>query len=218
MIVKLEKVYLGYQDNNVIENINLIIQKGDFIHLSGDNGSGKSTFLKLLYMKLLPKSGNFFFRNKKITKISQQHISILRRKIGVILQNNFLIPYLSVSQNIDLVNQIHKLEILDSQKRVKEIINWVGLKDICNNKVDDLSEGEKKKVVIARALVGKPDILLADEPTTYLDNITKEKFYFLLNTLNNFGTTVILSEKNDSIKIENNHKRFRISNKQINEV
>ena len=218
MIVKLEKVYLGYQDNNVIENINLIIQKGDFIHLSGDNGSGKSTFLKLLYMKLLPKSGNFFFYNKKITKISQQYISILRRKIGVILQNNFLIPYLSVSQNIDLVNQIHKLEILDSQKRVKEIINWVGLKDICNNKVDDLSEGEKKKVVIARALVGKPDILLADEPTTYLDNITKEKFYFLLNTLNNFGTTVILSEKNDSIKIENNHKRFRISNKQINEV
>tara|TARA_B100000941_G_scaffold279642_1_gene245321 strand:+ start:134 stop:790 length:657 start_codon:yes stop_codon:yes gene_type:complete len=218
MIVKLEKVYLGYQDNNVIENINLIIQKGDFIHLSGDNGSGKSTFLKLLYMKLLPKSGNFFFHNKKITKISQQYISILRRKIGVILQNNFLIPYLSVSQNIDLVNQIHKLEILDSQKRVKEIINWVGLKDICNNKVDDLSEGEKKKVVIARALVGKPDILLADEPTTYLDNITKEKFYFLLNTLNNFGTTVILSEKNDLIKIENNHKRFRISNKQINEV
>ena len=218
MIVKLEKVYLGYQDNNVIENINLTIQKGDFIHLSGDNGSGKSTFLKLLYMKLLPKSGNFFFHNKKITKISQQHISILRRKIGVILQNNFLIPYLSVSQNIDLVNQIHKLEILDSQKRVKEIINWVGLKDICNNKVDDLSEGEKKKVVIARALVGKPDILLADEPTTYLDNITKEKFYFLLNTLNNFGTTIILSEKNDSIKIENNHKRFRISNKQINEV
>mgnify|MGYP005741261399 FL=1 len=138
--------------------------------------------------------------------------------MGVILQNNSLIPYLSVSQNIDLVNQIHKLEILDSQKRVKEIINWVGLKDICNNKVDDLSEGEKKKVVIARALVGKPDILLADEPTTYLDNITKEKFYFLLNTLNNFGTTVILSEKNDSIKIENNHKRFRISKKQINEV
>ena len=218
MIVKLEKVYLGYQDNNVIENINLIIQKGDFIHLSGDNGSGKSTFLKLLYMKLLPKSGNFFFHNKKITKISQQYISILRRKIGVILQNNFLIPYLSVSQNIDLVNQIHKLEILDSQKRVKEIINWVGLKDICNNKVDDLSEGEKKKVVIARALVGKPDILLADEPTTYLDNITKEKFYFLLNTLNNFGTTVILSEKNDLIKIENNHKRFRISNKQIKKV
>ena len=216
MIVKLEKVYLGYQDNNVIENINLIIQKGDFIHLSGDNGSGKSTFLKLLYMKLLPKSGNFFFYNKKITKISKQYISILRRKIGVILQNNFLIPYLSVSQNIDLVNQIHKLEILDSQKRVKEIINWVGLKDICNNKVDDLSEGEKKKVVIARALVGKPDILLADEPTTYLDNITKEKFYFLLNTLNNFGTTIILSEKNDSIK--NNHKRFRISNKQINEL
>ncbi len=218
MIVKLEKVYLGYQDNNVIENINLIIQKGDFIHLSGDNGSGKSTFLKLLYMKLLPKSGNFFFHNKKITKISQQHISTLRRKIGVILQNNFLIPYLSVSQNIDLVNQIHKLEILDSQKRVKEIINWVGLKDICNNKVDDLSEGEKKKVVIARALVGKPDILLADEPTTYLDNITKEKFYFLLNTLNNFGTTIILSEKNDSIKIENNHKRFRILHKQIDEV
>ena len=216
MIVKLEKVYLGYQDNNVIENINLTIQKGDFIHLSGDNGSGKSTFLKLLYMKLLPKSGNFFFYNKKITKISKQYISILRRKIGVILQNNFLIPYLSVSQNIDLVNQIHKLEILDSQKRVKEIINWVGLKDICNNKVDDLSEGEKKKVVIARALVGKPDILLADEPTTYLDNITKEKFYFLLNTLNNFGTTIILSEKNDSIK--NNHKRFRISNKQINEL
>ena len=218
MIVKLEKVYLGYQDNNVIENINLIIQKGDFIHLSGDNGSGKSTFLKLLYMKLLPKSGNFFFHNKKITKISQQYISILRRKIGVILQNNFLIPYLSVSQNIDLVNQIHKLEILDSQKRVKEIINWVGLKDICNNKVDDLSEGEKKKVVIARALVGKPDILLADEPTTYLDNITKEKFYFLLNTLNNFGTTIILSEKNDSIKIENNHKRFRISDRQLNEA
>ena len=218
MLVKLERIYLGYKDNIVIEDINLIIQKGDFIHVSGDNGSGKSTLLKLLYMKILPKNGNFFFHNQKITKISHKNISIFRRKIGVILQNNFLIPYLTVFQNIDLVNQIHELEIHDSQKRMKEIIDWVGLKDICNSKVDDLSEGEKKKVVIARALVGKPDILIADEPTTYLDNITKEKFYFLLNTLNTLGTTIILSEKNDLTKIRDNYKRFRISNKQLNEV
>ncbi|MBH43292.1 MAG: hypothetical protein CMP25_00685 [Rickettsiales bacterium] len=218
MLIKLDRIYLGYEDSTVIKDINLTIQKGDFIHVSGDNGSGKSTLLKLLYMKLLPKNGNFFLNDQKITKISQHNISILRRKIGVILQNNFLIPYLTVFQNIDLVNQIHKLEILDSQKRMKEIIDWVGLKDICNNKVDDLSEGEKKKVVIARALVGKPDILIADEPTNYLDNKTKEKFYFLLNTLNSFGTTVILSEKNDLMKIKNEHKRFRILNKQLNEV
>ena len=146
MLIKLDRIYLGYEDSTVIKDINLTIQKGDFIHVSGDNGSGKSTLLKLLYMKLLPKNGNFFLNDQKITKISQHNISILRRKIGVILQNNFLIPYLTVFQNIDLVNQIHKLEILDSQKRMKEIIDWVGLKDICNNKVDDLSEGEKKKL------------------------------------------------------------------------
>tara|TARA_B100000989_G_scaffold290328_1_gene263333 strand:+ start:1620 stop:2276 length:657 start_codon:yes stop_codon:yes gene_type:complete len=217
MMLKLESVYLGYKDYIVFENINLNIQKGDFILLIGDNGSGKSTLLKLLYMKLLPYKGNFFFQNKKITKTSQQNISFFRRKIGVILQNNFLIPYLTVSQNIDLVNQIHKLELFDSQKRVKEIIDWVGLGDIYNNKVDDLSEGEKKKVVIARALVGKPEILIADEPTTYLDQLTKEKFYFLLNTLNNLGTTIILSEKNDSIKTENNYKSFRVLDKQLKE-
>lgn len=216
-MLKLESVYLGYKDYIVFENINLNIQKGDFILLIGDNGSGKSTLLKLLYMKLLPYKGNFFFQNKKITKTSQQNISFFRRKIGVILQNNFLIPYLTVSQNIDLVNQIHKLELFDSQKRVKEIIDWVGLGDIYNNKVDDLSEGEKKKVVIARALVGKPEILIADEPTTYLDQLTKEKFYFLLNTLNNLGTTIILSEKNDSIKTENNYKSFRVLDKQLKE-
>tara|TARA_B100000989_G_C19480522_1_gene444912 strand:- start:66 stop:722 length:657 start_codon:yes stop_codon:yes gene_type:complete len=218
MMLKLENVCLGYKDHKVFENINLAIQKGDFIFLNGDNGSGKSTLLKLLYMKLLPDSGNFFFHNKKITRNSKKIISIFRRKIGVILQNNFLIPYLTVSQNIDLVNQIHKLELSDSQKRVKEIIDWVGLANIYNNKVEDLSEGEKKKVVIARALVCKPDILIADEPTTYLDKLTKEKFYFLLNTLNSFGTTIILSEKNDVIKTENNHKKFLILNKKIKEI
>ncbi len=217
-MLKLENVCLGYKDHKVFENINLAIQKGDFIFLNGDNGSGKSTLLKLLYMKLLPDSGNFFFHNKKITRNSKKIISIFRRKIGVILQNNFLIPYLTVSQNIDLVNQIHKLELSDSQKRVKEIIDWVGLANIYNNKVEDLSEGEKKKVVIARALVCKPDILIADEPTTYLDKLTKEKFYFLLNTLNSFGTTIILSEKNDVIKTENNHKKFLILNKKIKEI
>ncbi len=218
MMLKLENVCLGYKDHKVFENINLAIQKGDFIFLNGDNGSGKSTLLKLLYMKLLPDSGNFFFHNKKITRNSKKIISIFRRKIGVILQNNFLIPYLTVSQNIDLVNQIHKQELSDSQKRVKEIIDWVGLANIYNNKVEDLSEGEKKKVVIARALVCKPDILIADEPTTYLDKLTKEKFYFLLNTLNSFGTTIILSEKNDVIKTENNHKKFLILNKKIKEI
>ena len=145
-MLKLENVCLGYKDHKVFENINLAIQKGDFIFLNGDNGSGKSTLLKLLYMKLLPDSGNFFFHNKKITRNSKKIISIFRRKIGVILQNNFLIPYLTVSQNIDLVNQIHKQELSDSQKRVKEIIDWVGLANIYNNKVEDLSEGEKKKL------------------------------------------------------------------------
>ena len=218
-LLDIKNVDLGYDPNNlIIKNINIKIGEKDFIVLDGPNGSGKSSFLKLLYMKLLPYRGSFFFFGKKISSISKKDIIYIRKKIGVILQDNYLIPYFSVSQNIELAIQIQEKKNIDIKKRVKEISEWVGLDQLLLNKVNSLSAGEKQKLVIARALVCKPKLLIADEPMNHLDNQTRQKLFYLLSSINKLGTTIILIDKNSDRLSDINHRYFKISNQEIVET
>ncbi len=196
ILIKIRNVNLSYsKERNVFKDINLDIIKQDFILINGENGSGKSSFLKLLYMQLLPNSGKIIIFDKEIHNNSKKDIIKNRKKMGVILQNDYLIPYLTVNQNIEISNFIQNTKKKDYNLRVREILDWAGLKDIKNEKIYNLSDGEKQKVIIARSLVSKPDILIADEPITYLDNATKEKFFFLLSSINKLGTTIIMTSK-----------------------
>ena len=199
-LITLRNIDVGFSLGiNLLSNINLNIKEKDFLLITGSNGSGKSTLLKLFYMKVLPTKGEFFIFNNLISKDKKKEIIKLRKKLGVILQNNFLIPYLSVAQNIQLSIQIQINENIRMYDRVNEIIDWVGLKGLGEKKIFDLSEGQKQKVIIARALVTKPKILIADEPMNNLDKETKDKLYFLFQQINNLGTTIIMTTKNISV-------------------
>ena len=218
-LLDIRNVDLGYEPENlIIKNININISEKDFIIINGPNGSGKSSFLKLLYMRLLPYRGSLSFFGKEINNISKKDIIDIRKKIGVILQDNYLIPYFSVSQNIELALQVQEKKNINIKNRVHEIANWVGLGKLLMNKVNNLSEGEKQKLVIARSLVCKPKLLIADEPMNHLDNKTSQKLFFLLSSINQLGTTIILVDKNSDRLDDKNQRYFEISNQEIVEV
>ena len=191
---------IGYsKDSIILKNINLKVKEKDFVVIQGKNGSGKSTLLKTLYMKLIPINGDFYLLNQLIDKRSKIKILELRKKIGVILQNNYLIPYFSIYQNIELALQIQEDKEINFSKRIKEIIEWVGLKNMNEKKIEHLSEGQRQKVIIARALICRPKILIADEPMKSLDEETRNKLYFLLKSINKLGTTIIMTDKENSV-------------------
>ena len=184
-----------------IKNISLKINRGDFLIIRGSNAKGKSLLLKLFYLKLLPSMGSLFLNGNKVTEESKIIITEFRKKMGVILQNDYLIPFFSVYQNIELASQIQKIRT-NFSVRMKEISEWLELKDISDEKIINLSNSQKQKVVIARALINNPQIIVADQPEIFLDDISKKKIFYLLESLNKIGTTIIMtSNSNQNINL-----------------
>ena len=191
-----------------IQNVNLKINRGDFLIIKGPNATGKSLLLKLFYLKLLPTSGSLFLGGEKITINSKNLITKFRKKMGVILQNDYLIPFFSVYQNIELASQIQNFKISFSE-RMDEISEWLDLKDIKNEKILNLSNSQKQKVVIARALINNPKIIIADQPETFLDEVSKRKIFYLFESLSNIGSTIIITSNNDH-DINKQHKTLEL--------
>ena len=181
-----------------IYNLNLKISNGDFLLVNGKNATGKSTLLKLFCLKVLPTKGGFYLNGKKIGSRDKKFILDYRKKIGVILQNDYLIPFFSVYENIELASEIQNYKN-NFKSRINQILDWLGLKNIENTKVDKLSKGEKQKVVIARALINKPEIIIADQPENFLDKSTVKKVFFLFESLNKQGTTIIITSNLEKI-------------------
>ena len=179
-----------------IQNISLKINSGDFLIIKGSNAKGKSLLLKLFYLKLLPSVGSFFLNGNKVTEESKIMITEFRKKMGVILQNDYLIPFFSVYQNIELASQIQKISTNFSE-RMEEISEWLDLKDIKDEKIINLSNSQKQKVVIARAWINNPKIIVADQPDIFLDDISKKKIFYLLESLSKIGATVIITSNNN---------------------
>ena len=192
-----------------IYNLNLKINNGDFFLINGKNATGKSTLLKLFCLKILPSKGNFYLNGKKIGSDDKNLILEYRKKIGVILQNDYLIPFFSVYENIELASEIQNYKS-NFRSRMNQIIDWLGLKQIENTKVDKLSKGEKQKVVIARALINRPEIIIADQPENFLDKSSVRKVFFLLESLNKQGTTIIITSNLEKI-ISVNYKTINLN-------
>ena len=191
-----------------IYNLNLKINNGDFFLINGKNATGKSTLLKLFCLKILPSKGNFYLNGKKIGSDDKNLILEYRKKIGVILQNDYLIPFFSVYENIELASEIQNYKS-NFKSRMNQILDWLGLKQIENTKVDKLSKGEKQKVVIARALINKPEIIIADQPENFLDKSTQKKVFFLFESLNKQGTTIIITSNLEKV-ISVNYKTINL--------
>tara|TARA_B100000579_G_C22834446_1_gene857847 strand:+ start:1348 stop:1977 length:630 start_codon:yes stop_codon:yes gene_type:complete len=205
-ILRLDNVTLTI-DNKEIVNTSFLINSGDFLIIKGANAVGKSLLLKLLYLKILPTKGNIFLFGKKIKETERDGILAYRKKLGVILQNDFLIPFFTVYQNIQLASQIQNKKD-NFHKRIDEILEWLGLRKIKNDLVFKLSNGQKQRVVIARALINNPKIIIADQPDNNLDENASRKLFYLFESLNKLGVTVIMTS--------NFQRQFNVNYKEIN--
>ena len=172
--------------------VSLNVKNGDFIIIKGKNSSGKSMLLKLFYLKCLPNKGKIIFEGNELKNSSKDLVQEFRKKIGVILQNDFLIPFLNVYQNIEIACEIQR-NTKNIESRMNEIFNWLSLQNIKNEKIQNLSNSQKQKVVIARALINNPKLILADQPETFLDSDFRKKLMYLFSSLNKLGSTIIMT-------------------------
>ncbi|CEK37102.1 ABC transporter ATP-binding protein [Paraclostridium sordellii] len=174
VIIKMKHIKKTYDDKVIIKDLNLDINKGEFITVIGSSGCGKTTVLKMINGLNIPDKGDIFINGKNI---KNENIIELRRKIGYSIQGSALFPHLTVEKNIsyvlDLINEKNKDEIKES---ILKLIKVVGLEDnILNRYPDQLSGGQQQRVGIARALAAQPDILLMDEPFGAVDEITRKQ-------------------------------------------
>ncbi|OGY93776.1 MAG: cell division ATP-binding protein FtsE [Candidatus Komeilibacteria bacterium RIFOXYC1_FULL_37_11] len=182
-----------------LKNINLHIKPGEFVSIVGQSGSGKSTLVKLVIAEERPDSGKIVIGGWDIIDIKDREIPTLRRQLGVIFQDFKLLPKKTVFENVAFAMEACGFKSLDIAKTVSQIISLVGLKGKEDRYPNQLSGGEQQRVAIARSLVHKPKLLVADEPTGNLDSINTREIIDLLKKINNMGTTIVLVTHNKDV-------------------
>ncbi|MCY6354557.1 cell division ATP-binding protein FtsE [Clostridium sp. ZS2-4] len=182
-------------ENNVIalSNMNLDIDRGEFVFLVGTSGAGKSTFIKLLFKEIEPTTGRIIVNGEDISKIKRKEIPYYRRKIGMVFQDFRLIPTLNVYENVAFAMRVVEANQKEIRKRVPMVLAMVGLSKKYKCFPNELSGGEQQRVALARAIVNNPSMLIADEPTGNLDPDTSIEIMKILNDINRAGTTIIMA-------------------------
>ena len=187
------------KDSVALKDINFEIEKGEFVSIVGQSGAGKSTLLKLIFAEEKPTEGEIFIKGKNISKIKSNKLPILRRHIGVVFQDFKLLDKKTVFENVAFAMEVSGRSDADIKEDVPQVLEIVGLSDKIDNYANELSGGEKQRVSIARALVHRPDIIIADEPTGNLDLVNTWDIVQLLTKINQYGTTIILATHNREI-------------------
>ncbi len=182
-----------------LDDVNLYVEKGEFVFLVGSTGSGKSSILKMIYRELVPTSGDLYVNDRDITDMKRSDVPALRRILGVVFQDFKLIPYKTVYENVAYAMEVTGANSKTIKKRVSEVLSLVGLENKAKRFPHELSGGEQQRVSIARAIVNSPIILIADEPTGNLDPESSWDIMELLEKINSKGTTVIMATHNRDI-------------------
>jgi len=194
-IIKLNGVDIFQQKNLVLSHVDLHIDKGDFVWLIGQTGSGKSSLLKVIYGDLNPGAGDGHVCGYELSRLTQKDVPFLRRKLGIVFQDFQLLTDRSVEQNMQFVMQATGWtdKKLIAEKTL-DVLEKVGLRSKLKKMPHELSGGEQQRVVIARALINDPEIILADEPTGNLDPDTSEEIVLLLKQISqSMGTAIVIA-------------------------
>lgn len=189
--INVSKVYKN--GSKALSNVNISVDKGEFVFIVGPSGAGKSTLIKLLLKEVEPTSGKIILSNKDITKVKNRKIPYIRRKIGVVFQDFRLLPNKTVYENVAFALEIIGTDLKKINKRVPEVLEMVELDGKANRYPGQLSGGEHQRVSIARAIVNNPQVLIADEPTGNLDPDTAWEIMKILKEINRAGTTVLMA-------------------------
>lgn len=176
-----------------LHDLNLTVDKGEFVFLTGPSGAGKSTFLRLLLVQERASEGEIFVNGHNLAKLSRRDIQEYRRGIGFIFQDFKLIPSRTIFDNISFVAQVLGVPPAQQKRKAFQVLKWVGLQHRMNAYPHDLSGGEQQRIAIARALASEPVLLLADEPTGNLDPDLSLEIMNLLREVNAGGTTVLVA-------------------------
>lgn len=175
-----------------LHNVNIHIDKGEFVFVVGASGAGKSTFLKLIMREEVPSSGTIVIKGYNLNEMKKKKIPYFRRNMGIVFQDFRLIPTMTVYDNVAFAMRVVGAREKDIRKRVPYVINIVGLSAKARNYPNELSGGEQQRVALARALANNADIIIADEPTGNVDPQMSLEIVELLTRLNEAGTTVIM--------------------------
>ena len=199
-MIEMHNINLIYPNGvHALQDLNLYIEKGEFVFLVGATGSGKSSILKLIYREIMPTDGDIYVNDKDITDMKKRDIPYLRRLLGVVFQDFKLIPHKNVYENVAYALEVTGAPRRDIVPKVNNVLELANLQGKQKRFPGELSGGEQQKTSLARAIVNSPLILLADEPTGNLDPESSWEIIQLIHKINIRGTTVIIATHNKEI-------------------
>ncbi len=208
MIIEFRNVSKVYNNGTeALHNVNLEVEKGEFVFIVGSSGAGKSTFLKLITCEEHPNSGQIIVDGTDISRIRKRKIPYIRRKMGMVFQDFRLIDHMTVYDNVAFAMRVVGAPPKAIKKRVPYILSLVGLQHKAKHYPTELSGGERQRVGLARALVNNPSIIIADEPTGNIDPALSFEIVDLLSEINRRGTTILMVTHEHSL-VKHFHKRI----------
>lgn len=212
-------VDINQQELGVLNNVNFELKKGEFVYLIGKVGSGKSTFLKTIYGELDICGGEAYVLGHDMRTIKQKDVAGLRRKLGIVFQDFQLLTDRTVYDNLDFVLRATGWkQRVDRENRIDEVLRLVGMENKGYKMPNELSGGEQQRIVIARAILNKPEIILADEPTGNLDVETGRNIVSLLREICLQGSAIIMTTHNLNLLTEFPGKLYRCEQHHLNEA
>ena len=218
-IIRYQNVSVCQQSLEILENINFELNKGEFVYLIGKVGSGKTSFLKTIYGELEIQSGEAEVMGCNMRTIKQKHIPNLRRRLGIVFQDFQLLTDRTVHDNLKFVLQATGWKNkMDIQMRIEEVLEQVGMSGKGYKMPNELSGGEQQRIVIARAILNKPELILADEPTGNLDVETGHRIVELLKDICSKGSAILMITHNLNLLTEYPGKVYKFENHHIEEV
>lgn len=212
------KIYhIGGEEVRALDNASLTIREGEFVAIIGPSGSGKSTLMNIMGCLDVADSGEYLLDGQPIEKYSEDELAKIRnRKIGFVFQNFNLLARMSALENVELPLIYQGVGMGERKRRAMEALCQVGLESRCDHKPTELSGGQQQRVAVARALAGKPALILADEPTGNLDSKTGMDIMRLFCQLNNGGKTIVLITHSETVAAQA-HRRIRIMDGRVEE-
>ena len=219
VIINLENISLENLEKKIFSNISTDIKEGELLYIIGKTGSGKSSLLKILYGDIILRQGKAEIAGVDLINIKANKIPFLRRKLGIVFQDFKLLADRSIKKNLEFVLKAtdwkDKIKI---KERIDEVLGLVQLQEKINNFPNQLSGGEQQRIAIARAILNKPKVILADEPTGNLDPATSKKVMKLLKDINDEGTTVLIATHDYEIISKFPSKTIRIEKGKLLEL